>query len=47
MFYGVDKDEMDNLYVFNIDKNNVYILFCDGFLIRIVEEILWFIFMKV
>lgn len=40
MFYGVDKDEIDNLYVFSINMNNVYILFCDGFLIRIIEDIL-------
>lgn len=45
--HGVDKDEMDNLYVSNTDKSNVHILSCDGSLIRIVEEIPRPIFMKV
>lgn len=40
LFYGVDIDERDDLYVFSIDMNSVYILFCDGFLIRIIENIL-------
>lgn len=47
LLYSVDKDGMDNLYVVSIDMNSIYIFFCDGFFIRIVEDILKFIFMKV
>lgn len=37
--HGVDKDEMDNLYIASTDMNSVHILSCDGSLIRILENI--------
>lgn len=45
--HGVDKDETDILYVSSTDMNNVHMLSCDGSLIKIIEDLLRPIFMKV
>lgn len=37
--HGIDKDEMDNLYVGSTGMNSVHILSCGGSLIRIVEDV--------
>lgn len=46
-FCSVDRDAFDNLYVGGFKSNNVYILFSFGFLIRVLECIFCFVFMKV
>lgn len=45
--HGVDKDEMENLYIASTDMNSVHILSCDGSLIRIIDNIPRPVFMKV
>lgn len=47
LLYGIDKDEMDNFYVGSIGMNSVYILFCGGFFIRIVEDVLKLVYIRI
>lgn len=38
--YGLDKDFQNNIYVVGKKSNNIYILFREGFFLRIIKNIM-------
>lgn len=43
----MDRDEFDNFFVSGMGSDNVYILLLNGKFIKIIEDILCFVFIKI
>lgn len=43
----MDRDELDNFYVCGFESNNIYILFFNGKFMKVIEDILCFVFIKI